>query len=232
MRVWPLIALLFATAAVDAAPTPFRAEFAVYRGGMRVATATFMLDRAPEGVWRFESETVPAGLVSLLRSDHIIETSLFRLTPDGIETLQYGYLHRGSDKNRDQALAFDWAAGRVRGTARGQLVDAEVPKGALDRLSVQLAAGLDLARGALPAAYQVFDRRELKRFAMREKGRGAVKVGAVEHATIELERVTEDGRKSTAVSYAPDLDWAPVRLVQRDGDDPPIRLELVKFERK
>jgi hypothetical protein len=227
-----LIAALASAGPATAAPTPFRAEFAVYRGSVRIATSTFHLDRAPEGVWRFESETTPAGLVALLRADHIIETSLFRQTPDGLEPLQYGYLHRGSSKDRNQSLTFDWSAGRVRGAVRGQPVDAGVPRGTLDRLLVQIAAGLDLARGALPPAYMVFDRHELKRFALTPKGEEKLEIASSGYDTVLLERVSEDGKKTTAIWYAPALDWAPVRLEQRDEGEAVIRLEPVKFERK
>lgn len=224
--------LLLAALSVQAAPAPFRAEFAVYRGSVRIATSTFHLDRAPEGVWRWESETTAAGLIALLRSDHIIETSLFRLTPEGVESLQYGYLHRGSDKDRDQSVAFDWARAQARGTVRGKPLEIGLPPGTLDRLVVQLAAGLDLEAGKLPEHYTVLDRRELKRFALVNQGEQALSTVAGELATVLLERRSEDGTKVTAIWYAPELGWAPVRLEQRDADAAVIRLELTRFERR
>jgi hypothetical protein len=231
-RLLVLVLCLWCGVAGAATPTPFRAEFAVYRGSMRVATTTFHLDRAPEGVWRWESETKAAGLVALLRADHIIETSLFRLTPQGLETLQYGYLHRGSDKDRDQAVVYDWDKRLARGTVRGKPFEVAVPVGTLDRMGVQLAAGLDLARGALPAGYTVLDRRELKPFVLVDKGPRTIDTGSGKFETVLLERHSEDGKKVTAIWYAPSLAWAPVRFEQRDADDPVIAMELEKFERR
>lgn len=232
LRTTVLLLSLLAASQALAVPAPFRAEFAVYRGTIRIATSTFHLDRAPEGVWRWESETTAAGLVALLRSDHIIETSLFRITPAGIEALQYGYLHRGSDKDRDQSVAFDWARGVARGKVRGVALDMPVPAGTLDRLLVQLAAGLDLQAGKLPAGYTVLDRRELKRFILTDQGERSIRALNGELTTVLLERRSEEGDKRTAVWYAPSLGWAPVRLEQHEGDDPVIRMELEKFERR
>jgi len=227
-----VLALLCGALAAEAAPSPFRAEFAVYRGSVRIATSAFHLDRAPEGVWRWESETTAAGIIALLRSDHIIETSLFRLTPTGVESLQYGYLHRGSDKDRDQSVAFDWARGQARGTVRGKPLEIDVPSVTLDRLVVQLAAGLDLEAGQLPEHYTVLDRRELKRFALVNMGEQPLVTAAGELTTVLLERRSEDGHKVTAIWYAPDLGWAPVRLEQRETDAAVIRMELTRFERR
>lgn len=229
-------ALAFAPA--FAAPTPaamlapFEAKYRVMRDGMHIADATFTLARDGEDGWSFASVTRPVGFLALLRSDEIHERSDFRLGAERPIPLHSHYEHRGSSKDRDAHYTFDWQREKVTGTFRGKPVDLALARGTLDGLTLRLAVGLDLARGALAEVYPVVERRTTREYRLTALPAQRVRVAAGEFEVLGAARTSEDGTKTTRFLYAAQLNWAPVLMDQSETDEPTYRLELVSFTRK
>ncbi len=226
-----LALLTLACAAAGAAPAPFVAEYQVLRGSMHIADARMELSRDDEDGWTLRSVTEPVAIFRLITDDIVVETSTFRFGETGPIPLHYHYEQRNSKKDRDERYAFDWAGGRVVGTARGQPVELAVPRGTLDPLLLRIAVGEALARGVLATSYAVVERSKLRDYAVKRTLTAKVKVPAGTFELQGVERVSEDGRKTTRLEYAPALDWLPVVIEHRETDKPTYRLELVKVVR-
>lgn len=223
-----MLALL--SAAAHAAPAPFVAEYKLMRNSMHVADSRFELSRDAEDGWTLTSTTEPVGLLAMLVDD-IVETSTFRFGESGPIPLHYRYEQRGSKKDRSERYAFDWAKGRVSGTARGQPVELEVPRGTLDPLLLRIAVGEALAADRLAKSYAVVERSKLRDYAVTRLAAGPVKVPAGTLQVEGVERVSEDGRKTTRLLFAPSLGWLPVVIEQAEKDKPTYRLELERSSR-
>lgn len=223
-------------AAMASAPAPvvllpFEAEFRMLRDGMHIADARFVLARDGEDGWTFMSETRPAGLIALLRSDVIVEHSAFRMGAERPIPLHYRYEHRGSSKDRDGRYAYDWQREKVTGVFRGKPVDLPLARGTLDPLTLRLAVGLDLARGALQPSYAVVERRQLRRYDLTALAPQRLRLPAGELELVGVVRTSDDGAKTTRFLFAPANNWAPALLEQAEADEATYRLELVSFKR-
>ena len=230
-RILLALSITLATPAL-AALAPFAAEYRVARDDLHIADDRFTLTRDGADSWTLVSETKPYGLIALLRSDVITETSAFRFGADGAVPLSYKYLHTGTSKDRNAHYEFDWTAGRASGVFRGNPVDLAIPHGTLDPLLLRIAVGLDLGRDAIEPAYQVVERRALREYKLTQLPAVHVKVLAGEFDVVGVERVSEDGKKTTRFLYAPSLDWLPVLMEQREQDEATITLELSKLTRQ
>ena len=228
----PLVALLALLATVAAAaPAPFVADYRMSRNSLHIANARFELSKDAEDGWTLRSTTEAVGLLRLVTDDSVVETSTFRIGESGPIPLHYHYEHRNSKKDRDERYAFDWAAGKVTGTARGQPVDLIVPRGTLDPLLLRIAVGDALARGVLPKSYAVVERSKLRDYAITRTKPGPLKVPLGTFEVQGVERVSEDGKKTTRLEYAPALGWLPVVIEHREKDKPTYRLELKRVVR-
>ncbi len=226
----PIIVTLLCAAA-GAGPAPFVAEYQVLRGSMHIADARIELSRDDEDGWTLRSVTEPIAFFRLITDDIIVETSTFRFGETGPIPLHYHYEQRNSSKDRDERYAFDWAGGRAVGTARGQPVELAVPRGTLDPLLLRIAVGEALARGTLAQAYSVVERSKLHNYAVARTPLKRVKLPAGEFEVQGVARVSEDGRKTTRLEYAPELDWLPVVIEHSETDKPTYRLELTRVVR-
>lgn len=226
-----LACLALLSAAAVAAPAPFVAEYRMLRGSMHIADARFELSKDAEDGWTLRSTTKPVGWARLLTDEEVVETSTFRYGERGPIPLHYTYEQRNSKKDRDERYAFDWAAGRVSGTSRGAQLDLEVSRGTLDVLLLRIAVGDALERGALASSYAVVERGKLQHYAVSRTEPKQTKLPAGTYELQGVERVSEDGKKTTRLEYAPVLGWLPAVIEQREKNKPTYRLELEKIVR-
>ena len=220
-----------ATAAPAPTPTPFTANYQMLLGQLRIGETRLQLARDGEDGWKLSSQTHPAGIAALLRSGVLDESSSFRIGNDGPVPLSYSYQDHGSDKDLDVRHDYDWGAGRVRGVARGKPVELVLPHGALDPLLLRLVVGLDLQRDALPAEYSVVDRRKLNVYRLTRLPPSRIVVPAGSYEAVGVERISDDGARTTRFFYAPALGWLPLVMEQAEHDETGLRLELVNFHR-
>ena len=227
----PLILLALLCTAAGAGPAPFVAEYRVLRGSLHIADARMELSRDDEDGWTLRSVTEPVAFFRLITNEVVVETSTFRFGETGPIPLHYHYEQRNSKKDRDERYAFDWAGSRMIGTSRGKPVEMAVPRGTLDPLLLRIAVGDALAHGALAQVYSVVERSKLRNYSVARTALARVKLPAGEFEVQGVARVSEDGRKTTRLEYAPALDWLPVVIEQAEIDKPTYRLELTKVTR-
>jgi hypothetical protein len=201
----------------NAAPTAFTATYAVMRNGSPIGTSTLVLEKRPDGHWRYRSSLKAThGLASLLGAD-LKEVSVFRWQGGRPEAISYDYDLDAGIKRKQRRLRVDWQAHRVSVEVDGKhhYTYASVP-GMVERHSVPLALLSALEDGhhgdiKLPVAV----RNRVSEQSYRIAGRESVKVPA---GTYDAERITRtDYDNGFTVWYAPAHFQAPVKLSQRSG---------------
>ena len=84
-------------------------------------------------------------------------------------------LFQGSDeKERPINLTFDWQKKRVTGVAKERAVDLELPDGAQDAMSMQIASMRDLASGDLKGTVWMIDSTKLKDYELHLEGNARI----------------------------------------------------------
>lgn len=231
---WLLLAWLLGVSSLGgAAPMlpEFEARYSAYKGNLRIAESVVRLRRLGS-TYVYSSVTAPVGLLALFRQDEVSERSVWTPHGGGIRPLEYHYLHKRSDKNRDVALHFDWQEGEVANTVQGHTWTMDIPDGTLDKFSVQLAVMLDLRRDDATLRYQVADGGKLKQYRFRRLGTERVKTPAGEFDTMKLQRLRRrDNDRETFLWCAPTLDYLIVRMEHVEDDGSEFHMELDRLER-
>lgn len=230
MRHWLILLLLPFGIAGAADGEPFFQEFEAFysmeRGRFEIAETRMALHRTQDGIYRFTSKAEPIGMLAWFMDDVITETSIFRMTDDGFLPVSYEYRHKGSDKNRDEAITYDWTTGTAELDYRGNISTAELKPGTVDRFLLQLAAARGLMEGEMEQSHRVLDNGRVKFFELRGRKPETVEVPAGRFETQVISRSDADDDKRITFWFAPDLGYVPVRVEQVKKNEEPIRLLL------
>lgn len=236
LRLSLLMVLLLASAgAAGAVPAPllpeFEARYSAYKGSLRIAESVVRLQRQGAN-YVYTSMTAPVGLLAMFRHDEVSERSIWEPHSGRIRPLEYHYTHKRSEKNRDVELHFDWNKGEVANTVQGHTWTMDIPKGTLDKFSVQLAVMLDLRRNDSPLRYPVADGGKLKQYRFRRLGMERVETPVGGFEAVKLQRLRrQDNERETYIWCAPALQYVIVRMQHVEEDGSEFYMELDRFER-
>ena len=189
-------------------------------------------DTGPDS-WIYETHAHPNFLARFFVSPNSIERGWFRTTPTGVEPTRY-FLDDGSpDKGNDSDLRYDWALGRLTGTARGRPLDLALEPGTQDVMSIRAVVLVDLLAGREPHEYAMLDGRELKRYVYTRVGTAKLRtaIGEFETVIYKSDRKDSDGRgRIWQYWYAPALGWLPVRAEQREDGKARMTLAILSLK--
>ncbi len=230
-RIAFLVLLLFtASSWARGSLTPYVAEYELLRGGSVAGVATITLEHGDEGQWRMRDHARGTQGLALLAGFEVDQVSHFRQTSKGLACESFRYRQTGLRKREREVTCSDGAGGIVSRDHRGEYrFDAQA--GVIDRQTVSVAIGLDLAagkRGTL--SYQVVDREQLERNRYRVKGEETVEVPYGRVRALKVERLREDSARNTTLWFGPDQGMVPVRIAQNDGSEG-FELRLVSLRR-
>ena len=229
-----LIALLplasAAGAAAETALAPFVAEYEVRYGSMTVGSSRTELQRKEPGRWVIESTSEASGLARLIAGGTLRQRSEFELAGAMTRPHSYRFDDGTTRTGRDIALEFDWAAGRVRGTAEAEPVDVPTEPGLQDAASIQALVLARLRSGAEPGTIAMIEKDYVKRYQYALLRRERLRTAIGELETVVYRSTREGSSRETLFWYAPSLGWAMVQAEQwRDGKRT-FRTEIRRFE--
>ena len=212
--------LLLLALAVDASatevPAPFVAVYALTQGSLSLGSMERRFERTADGGYRFWSRMQTSGLLALVRSDTIIESSSGhvrdgRFVPDS-------YAYSNSHRDKHYALRFDYASGTVSRSDEPQGWRAAMPAAVLDKLVYQMQMMVDLATQSPPLRYAVADKNKLKDYVFDHGGREDIATEAGRYSAVRLERGAADADRHTTVWCAAELNWLPVKVAYHEKD--------------
>ncbi len=208
-----LVSLCFTQASPAAAPMqPFTIQYEVRHNSMLLAKMERTLRRGDNGTYIYESKSIPAGILSAILNDHIVEQSIWEYVNDRPRPLKYQYHHTGRKDERHVVLDFDWDKGSVTNTVNDDPWNMKVPVDAQDKLLYQYTMMLDMQDGEMELGYNVADGGEMKVYQFEIVGREELRTPVGRLKTIKLQRI--HGDRKTVVWSAIDLGYLPVRLEQ------------------
>ena len=223
-----------ATAATDpsAALQPYTARYQVsYRGlsGGEIESS-FRRGSAP-GVWQYQTRVFPNLFGRIAVSAQARELSSMQVSPGGVRPLAFNF-NDGSDSSaKDVRLEYDWAGGKVTGTAEGKPVSFPLTPGTQDTASVQAAMILERLAGRKPQSFRIITGNKMRDYRYWLEGTQQVMTpfGQVE-AEVWANQRTGSNRVSK-VWHAPSLGYVPVQAIQYRKGNPEVQMKLVKLER-
>ena len=206
----------------------FEARYLVAAGGLEIGSATVALD-CEEDRYRYSSHSRITGVAAWLTKGDVVQESRGELRGLEVRPLRYRYERRGRGGDRTSKLVFDWARQRAEERTGEQHRALDVEAGTLDKLSVDLAAMLDLMSGKRRMEYVVADHGRLRKYRYQVIGEETVHVLAGTFDTLKLERVRLGKDTRILVWVAPEIDYLPVRIEQHKGMGLAVTSELERY---
>jgi hypothetical protein len=226
-----VLLLLVAGVAAHADPIdlkPFRASYNAEWKGVTAASSTVELKYVSTNIYTYSSVNAARGIFRMAFPDALSQTSTFRITDGRVVPM----LFQGSDeKERPINLTFDWQKKRVTGVAKERAVDLELPDGAQDAMSLQIASLRDLASGKLQGTVWMIDATKLKEYELHLEGNARIKTELGELDTIIYTSKRHNSESYTRTWVAPSLGYLPVRAERIDGKKVLITLLIQSVDR-
>jgi hypothetical protein len=226
-----LVLLLAAGGAAHADPIdlkPFRASYVAEWKGMSAASSTVELLRSGADTYTYSSVNSARGLFRMAFPDALTQISTFKIVDGRVLPQTF----RGTDeKERPIDLNFDWQKKRVSGVAKGRDVDLELPDGAQDAMSLQIASLRNLASGNLKGTVWMIDATKLKEYELHLEGNARIETALGELDTVIYTSKRQNSESFTRTWVAPALGYLPVRAERIDGKKVLITLLIQSVDR-
>ena len=226
-----VLLLLAAAPAVQADPIdlkPFRATYIAEWKGMTAASSTVELQKAGDDTYTYSSVNSARGVFRMAFPDALTQVSTFRIVDGRVLPLTF----RGTDeKERPINLTFDWQNKRVTGVAKDRQVDLELPDGAQDAMSLQIASLRNLASGNLQGTVWMIDATKLKEYELHLEGNARISTELGELDTVIYTSKRHDSGNYTRTWVAPAIGYLPVRAERIDGKKVLITLLIQSVDR-
>ena len=221
--------LLYSSALQAGLPPEYSAVYTLNKFGMHAAEATSSLQKKQDGSWLYRSETETRGLISVFRKDRIIEQTVLQEQSGIIRPVNYQYIHKGSKKNRDRSISFDWDKLTASSMVSGQRSTLAIKPETVDNFSLQLKLMHDLKTDRLPLIYHVIRKGKVSDYEFEILGNEQIETDAGNFKTIKLKRSRKDSKRATIMWAAPELHFLPVKIqhIEPDGSQFSLLLKSV-----
>jgi hypothetical protein len=207
---------------------PFRATYNAEWKGMTAASSTVELKSVGPDTYSYSSVNTARGLFRMAFPDALTQISTFRVTDGRVVPMTF----RGIDeKDRPIELTFDWQKKRVTGVAKERNVDLELPEGAQDAMSLQIASLRNLASGKLQGTVWMIDATKLKEYELHLEGNARIETELGELDTVVYVSKRANSDRLTRTWVAPALGYLPVRAESVRGKKTEVTLLIQSVDR-
>jgi hypothetical protein len=222
-----LLVVLLLPLPAAAADTLFRVEYQMIVAGLPVGVVTRTLSRE-DGVYRFQSDAHPTGLMSSFVKKTFHETDRWRVVDGHIRPLGYRYYENTQGESSKTDLIFDWRHRAAWDRAR-HLMCWPLQDNSQDPASATFAIMAAVARQATEIEIHSIGGRIPVIHHYRVTGRG--KFGEGDNA-IEVVKIRQEGdaRLTLHAWLAPAQAWLPVYLRQEVKGGVDTSLSLTRIE--
>ena len=114
----------------------------------------------------------------------------------------------------DVALDFDWAAGRITGTAKGEPVDVPIEPNVQDPVSIQIATMVALMDGRQPGEIPLIEGPQAKLYAYTFERAESLETDGGTFDTLVYRSARAGSDRETLLWLAPSLGYLAVRVEQ------------------
>jgi len=205
---------------------PFRAAYQLSHNGVEIGHVDLTVEAITSEQYKLSSKTESSGLLSFLRDDDVVETSLFEMTNTLIRPITYQYSEQLGNGTKNIQLAFDWQKLSVSNTSKGESWQMKIHLGVIDKALMQIALMHDLKQLKKNLNYQVADGGRLKTYAFTYQGEELININNKPYQTVRLARKKDNKSQITTYWCAKSLHMLPV-LLTREKKYGTFKMELI-----
>ena len=196
---------------------PFSAHYVAEWKDISVGTSDLALELGTEpGEYHYRWTISARGIFRLIYSHDLTQQSWFRVIDGHVRPERY----LGEEGSASVSFAFDWEAGRARGSSEGKPIDLKLKPGTQDLMSIQIEVMLDLENGDMPSTFHIIDKDQVKEFLYTREGTAKLRtpLGTLDTIIVASRRNANDSRV-LRMWFAPSLGYVPVQAERRrDGN--------------
>ncbi|MCW8125210.1 DUF3108 domain-containing protein [Microbulbifer halophilus] len=200
---------------------PFEATYEASYSGIGVTAVRKLSGEADNWRLQFNADSFFADIREFSRFDK----RGGQLTPQ-----HYEYHKTGLGSDRHKVLRFEPEEHRVINVRKEDRTLENVPARIQDKLSYQLQLALDIAAGKEELQYTVADGKKIRHYKFAVIGSETVKTSLGPVKATKVERVREeDADRETTIWFAPQWEYALVKLEQQEEDGKNYQISLTKL---
>jgi hypothetical protein len=222
-RAWMIAAALVVAAdearGADGGVATYTATYRVEYKGKEAGVSDWSVRELGDGRYEFQARITPKGMLKLIRPKPTIERSQFRIEGNALRPLEYWY-EDGSRSGEDNwHLVFDWERHIATVTTADARRELAVPDGTLDIGTLKAAVMRDFAAKGAPGPYEIADEDSVGAYEYTDGGPATLETGVGSLETQLYVQRRAGSSRSTWLWAAPSLNFMPVRIEQRRGDE-------------
>ncbi|WGL17694.1 DUF3108 domain-containing protein [Microbulbifer bruguierae] len=160
----------------------------------------------------------------------IEEYSRFAQQGQNLEPQHYDYQKSGLGKDRHTALSFEDGGKRIINVYDKSQSIENAPANIQDKISYQLQLAIDIANGKTPLKYAVADGKKIRDYEFEITGKETLNTPMGPIETVKVQRVRgQDAERITNIWFAPQWNYALVKLMQREDNGKSYQITLTKL---
>lgn len=209
-----LLLTMAANAEANQRIRPYHASYkASWKAGIPISgKAEQKLQQTDEGQWKL-SFSAKTFFIKITEDSH------FQWQNSTIQPEHYEYHRSGLVKPRKAILDFDWQQQRVTNNVQSKPWKMPLATDTLDKLSYQLQLRQDLLQGKEELSYVIADGGKAKEYRFQQVGEALLETDLGTFKTVIIDRIRQDDSpRHTRLWLAPDWDFLPIKLQQKEKD--------------
>jgi len=216
-----ILTLLYLPVAHAKLPPEFQVVYQLNKFGMNAAQATVSLKQREDGAWIYNSQTKTKGVISIFRKDAITEQTELKKIGQQFKPVEYQYIHKGSKKNRNRSIRFDWDSKLAYSEVSGKQASLNIKPDTIDSFYLQLKLMIDLMSGKRDLDYSIIRKGEVENYQFEILGEETIETSAGDFKALKLKRTRKDSKRTTIMWMSPALHFLPVKMkhIEKDGTE-------------
>lgn len=209
-RIIFIILLLFSSIANAFEPTAFKAQYAVFKGGLHLANSEITLDRS-NNYWRWSMTSKARSVYQLFSDSQPHTETIFSLKPIGAKL--YNILIT-DQKDRDQfeSVRFDWTTKTVDIQRKGKHKIESFPGPVYDYNSIHFLIAQMQNEGLVNTTFTFYRKGKLIESNLQFKGESKVEINEKFIKTYRYQQKLESSKSVITYDYGLDNPIIPIRI--------------------
>ena len=199
------------------------ARYEVRYNGLKVGELKQQLSVKFGGQQSLQTAAKTTGVVALVKSDEVFESSLWREVAGELQPLSYIYRYTGRSEDIVDRLDFDWVSGKAKSLHDGQVTELAVKHGTYDRHMYQVVLRYALLSGEKQISYPVVDKGELQTYefeVLAEERVETDKFGPLNCLKVK--------KGTTRIWVAREFDYLPIKI-EKEEDGTTVGTYLIEL---
>lgn len=193
-----------------ALPKAFTATYSVSKSRLMLGEMNLVLSYDNQ-TYHYKKTSKARGFAALFSGDKVVETTQGRFQGNYLQPQHYLFHHTSKRKNRKDQIQFN-SAQQVTGKYKDNSYKLTIPKGTLDRASLELALARDVSANKSQLSYNIVERGKVKTYHIRRAGNEVLNIGNKQYHVQKLVVPHSSKNRQTVFWLAKELGYMPIRI--------------------